>query len=347
MGKAIFISVFTIYILVSLVMSMFFFFLRSTEAGSPTKIDLEYFKLYEIGASHTSGQDRTGGILKCDLGAGDLDANCLVGTPCTCDAQVQVGYYYRAEFHVANDGATADGHWGYYSSIEELNGTVDTANDIWVVDGGAAETCTASTWSAGQLTWLETDTGCTLDLGGVEAGQMMFIIQIGSGAANTSGGWLHGEEDTDGHFLEAGVNITVASNISITRTTDGIINYGSVDINGGSTSTLPTAIDDVQTFQNNGGVAEKFSIKTSNATSSGGVTWTVGSSPGTNIYTHSFATTTSGYWQVLDTVDTYEVASSSIAVNGTLDFYMKIETPTVTDDYEQKNIYITVFAEQG
>ncbi|MEK7499922.1 MAG: hypothetical protein AAB649_04935, partial [Patescibacteria group bacterium] len=139
----------------------------------------------------------------------------------------------------------------------------------------------------------------------------------------------------------------VAVTVSITRTAgDGIISYGSVNINS-STNTLPSAIGDVETFQNNGNVAEQFSIKTFNATSSGGVTWTVGSSPGTNIYTHSFATNTAATWQVLDAADTYEVASSSVAVNGTLDIYLRIQTPTVTSDYAQKNIYLTVFAEQA
>ena len=134
------------------------------------------------------------------------------------------------------------------------------------------------------------------------------------------------------------------TSIQITRSAgDGIFAYGNVSL-GTTTSTEPAGLDDVETFKNTGSAAEKFSMKTSHAVN--GTQWDVTSgSPGTNTFRHSFTTTTSPTWQILDTYDTYETASSSVAVNGTVDTYMQIEMPTGTGgDYTAKTITISVMA---
>ena len=132
--------------------------------------------------------------------------------------------------------------------------------------------------------------------------------------------------------------------ISITRSAgDGTFAYGTVNL-GTTTSTEPAGLNDVETFKNTGNGAEQFKIKTSHAVN--GTQWDVTSgAPGTNTFRHSFTTTTSPTWQILDTYDTYETASSSVAVNGTVDTYMQIEMPTGTGgDYTAKTITISVMA---
>ncbi|UZE92894.1 MAG: hypothetical protein IB617_01905 [Candidatus Nealsonbacteria bacterium] len=135
-----------------------------------------------------------------------------------------------------------------------------------------------------------------------------------------------------------------AVSISITITTDGDVAYGIVG-EGNSQDTTASGVDDTQTVKNNGNVAEKISIKTSNAI--GGTDWTVGSTAGTDIFVHSFATTTAETWQILDVVGTYEIASSSVAVNGTLDFDLKITVPTASTDDVEKTVTVTFLAEQA
>jgi len=240
MKKIILISIF---IFIPLLLLLFFSF--SVEAGGPAKIAMRLFTIYEIGASHTPGLNRTAGSQSCQVTSLSL---CVVGTPCPCDAQFQEGYYYRIMFEIENQGATLDEMWGYYDSIEELNGLVASGNDIWVVDGGTDETCTSSTWatSTGTLTWVESDLGCTLALSEDEIGELGFIIKAGSGLAGTSDGRVYAEEDTDaGGNLSAYINITVASALtcSITPSTlsFGTLNTSSVSETTNTATTTITA----------------------------------------------------------------------------------------------------------
>ena len=71
MKKVIFISI-SLLFLISLCATIFLLIPRPTGAGQPAIVGQTYFKLYEIGASHTPGGDRTGGTEKCNLGGGDL-----------------------------------------------------------------------------------------------------------------------------------------------------------------------------------------------------------------------------------------------------------------------------------
>ncbi len=105
----------------------------------------------------------------------------------------------------------------------------------------------------------------------------------------------------------------------------------------------PGDLADVETYENTGNVDEEFRVKTSTAT--GGETpWTVGSTINTDVFVHSFATTTGLTWQILDDADTYETASSTIIQNATVDFYFKIDTPSGTSVYDAKTITINIQA---
>jgi hypothetical protein len=139
----------------------------------------------------------------------------------------------------------------------------------------------------------------------------------------------------------ATISATVtARNISINQTSDGSITYGTVNLSE-STSTDPAGINDTETFNNNGSQA-KFNIKTSGAT--GGTAWTAAATADSDQFVHSFTTTTSPTWQILDTQDTYETASSTVDSGVDLNVYMKIDMPTASTDYVQKTITVTVQA---
>ncbi|KKS89721.1 MAG: hypothetical protein UV65_C0029G0008 [Parcubacteria group bacterium GW2011_GWF2_43_11] len=94
-------------------------------------------------------------------------------------------------------------------------------------------------------------------------------------------------------------------------------------------------------------MAEQFSIKTENSTN-----WTaINTDPSaqTDQFRHSFATTSPvTYWKPMGIHPAYEIASSSVAVNDTLNIYLKLETPgTDTSNYAQQSVTVTVFAEQA
>lgn len=137
-----------------------------------------------------------------------------------------------------------------------------------------------------------------------------------------------------------------ARNSSITISTDGSIAYGTVDLSGSTSTDVGVGgigTVDPETFQNTGSVAQ-FNIKTSGGT--GGTAWTPGATAGSDIFVHSFTTTTIPIesWQALETVDTYETASSTVDASVSQTFYMKIDMPTASTDYVQKSITVTVQA---
>ncbi|UZE92895.1 MAG: hypothetical protein IB617_01910 [Candidatus Nealsonbacteria bacterium] len=137
------------------------------------------------------------------------------------------------------------------------------------------------------------------------------------------------------------VSCTVTAKSIALTVSDGDVAYGTV-AESGSQDTTSTGVDDTQTVTNTGNIAEQINIKTSGA--SGGAPWTVGITAGSDVFVHSFATTTDETWQILDTVNEYETASSSVAVSGTLDIDLKINVPTSSTDNEEKTITVTIQA---
>ncbi len=132
-----------------------------------------------------------------------------------------------------------------------------------------------------------------------------------------------------------------AKGVSIYRGTDGNVEYGSVSLSS-STSTEPAGLDDGQTFGNNGSADEKFNIKSADAT--GGAGWTLtADSPGDSTFRHSFSTTTTPTWQILNIAGDYETVSSTVNVDATTTVYLKIEMPTISD-YIAKSIAVVVQA---
>ncbi len=134
------------------------------------------------------------------------------------------------------------------------------------------------------------------------------------------------------------VEVTPAPVYSIAITSDGTIEYGFLNLNTASS----TVGGDTQIAENTAVVPEKINIRSSNA--SGGTSWLLAATTGTNLYTHEFSTTTGATWRQMPDASTYVVASPSLSAGNTLDLDFRITTPAGTTDFAEKSITVTVQA---
>jgi hypothetical protein len=133
---------------------------------------------------------------------------------------------------------------------------------------------------------------------------------------------------------------TVAATVTATNlavsVNDGSIAFGSVALN---TATSTHGTGQTQTVSNDGSNAT-LNVKSTDATN--GTTWTLGTSPGSDIFTLAVSTTTGSSYSLLQATDVYLTASSTFLslTSGPLDF--RFTTPTVSTDFVQKSLTITV-----
>jgi len=133
--------------------------------------------------------------------------------------------------------------------------------------------------------------------------------------------------------LEATVSVTV---------TPATIVYGTVAL---GTSEDTVTLGQQLTVTNNGGVTADFSIKTSDATRSGGTTWTLAAAQGNNQFTHEYSKTgPTPTWSGMDVADYYYDLATNVAPSGTQTFDLQIGMPTSTPDYAEHTIIITILA---
>ena len=112
------------------------------------------------------------------------------------------------------------------------------------------------------------------------------------------------------------------------------------------TTTGAKGVDDSTTATNNGSVAEKLSIKSTNST--GGAGWTLGSDPGSETFGLNFCTSncdSSPSWSTVGVDPSYATLIASVAKDGTQVFDLQVETPTSTVVTTQQTITVTVLAE--
>lgn len=126
---------------------------------------------------------------------------------------------------------------------------------------------------------------------------------------------------------------------SVSITSSGVVTYGFVEL---STASSTVGNGYTQTAQNDGNTAEKLNVKSTDAT--GGTTWTLASSIGSNQFKHEFSTTTGSTWTTMTAADTYVTAAPSVAQSGTVNFDFRLTTPSASSDYQQKSITITIQA---
>lgn len=144
------------------------------------------------------------------------------------------------------------------------------------------------------------------------------------------GGYNALAQDTDT------VTATVTATNLAVSVADGSIAFGSVALNT-ATTTVSTAQS--QTVSNDGSNAT-LNVKSSDATN--GTSWTLGLNPGSDIFKLEVSTTTGSSYSALQATDVYLTASSTFAslMDQVVDF--RFTTPTVSTDFVQKSVTITV-----
>jgi len=142
------------------------------------------------------------------------------------------------------------------------------------------------------------------------------------------------------HTSRAASTATVSATVTATNlavsVSDGSIAFGSVALN---TATTTAGNSDTQVVTNDGSNAA-LNVKSGNAT--GGTTWTLGTSPGSNIFKLEVSTTTGSTYMTLQATDTYLTASSSMTSLLTQNLDFRFTTPTGSTDFVQKSLTITV-----
>lgn len=138
----------------------------------------------------------------------------------------------------------------------------------------------------------------------------------------------------------ATVTATVtAQNISVT-VSDGTVSYGIIGLSS-SRSTISGDLNDQQTAQNNGNVAEDFNIKGQNSAN-----WTLAGTIGSDQYVHSFCTATCGTPPTNYTALTtnYQLLANAVATSGTQVFDLQLSTPSATTNYTSQSVDVIVQA---
>jgi len=141
---------------------------------------------------------------------------------------------------------------------------------------------------------------------------------------------------------EAEVTATVTVQNIAVSVSDGSISYGTLGQNS-TQNTLPGGVNDMQIATNDGNVTSDISIKGTDSTN-----WTLGATPGNDIYTHHFCndtdddcTTPLTNYTALTT--TYTTLKAGVAASGgTVDFQLQINTPSPSSVYTQQNVNVWV-----
>jgi len=193
-------------------------------------------------------------------------------------------------------------------------------------------------WTGTNATCTASPTACYLS-----GTQGSFLTQTAL-SASTQYWWKASAKDPDGNgtFTDSSTcnTFTTAGAVySVSITPAGDIAYGFVSLSN-STTTIGSTY--TKTATNDGNTAEKLNVKSSDATT--GTAWTLASTIGSNQFKHEFSTTTGATWTVMPDSATYVTAKPSVAVSGTVDFDFRLTAPSVSTDYQQKSITITVQA---
>lgn len=141
---------------------------------------------------------------------------------------------------------------------------------------------------------------------------------------------------------EGTVTCTVSGKLISVTVTDGDVDYGVLELEA-SQNTTAAGLNDTQTANNNGTVAEDFNIKSSDAV--GGTQWTLGAAQGDNTFTHTASIDAGSTWdKAMTTADVYVSLATNIAKDADRTFDLRIEMPTTITDYTAKTITVTVQA---
>lgn len=140
---------------------------------------------------------------------------------------------------------------------------------------------------------------------------------------------------------QVAATVTV-KNIAVT-VSDGSVAYGTLGLSDSDDTTLNGTTHDSQTATNTGNVSSDFNIQGADTAS-----WTLGGTPGSETYSHSWCTSDcdgTPTWNTLTT--SYQTLATGIAESGTQLFDLQIETPTATADYTEQTANVTIQVVEG
>lgn len=140
--------------------------------------------------------------------------------------------------------------------------------------------------------------------------------------------------------------ITIQAAVVSVAVSDGVVTYGMLPVNTSKT-TLSGELNDMQTATNNGNVTENFNIKGQNTACS----WTLASSVGNNQYVHQFCNDTDNDCSSPPTnytalTTSYQTLDTGTAVSGTVDFQLRLTTPTDSSCFNQQSVDVVIQAVQ-
>lgn len=237
------------------------------------------------------------------------------------------------------------------SSSSDFNSSSGSVVLRWTGSSAGSEVPQeGTTYSAGNTITTAT-VACVISSGGSTA--LSKIDGVGGSAGCTTTALTGGQsytykvfqEDSSGNY-DVGVLIgTVTPTtvvVSVTISANGTISYGYV-APGGNKNTSSAGMNTTPVAQNNGNVAEDFSIAGTNSAN-----WTLGASAGNETYAHMFCTsgctTPPTNYTALTTGN--QSLATNIGVNGTQSFDLAVYVPTATSNYSQQSVNVTITASQ-
>lgn len=141
------------------------------------------------------------------------------------------------------------------------------------------------------------------------------------------------------------VNATVTAQVfSVSLDNLDGIAFGTISTSSAQDTTTG-GVNDSTTATNDGSVAAKFNIQSTD--SIGGAGWTLGAAAGSETYTMKFCVTTcdsSPVWNSVGIDPAYQTLAANVAEDGTQVFDLQVGTPTGTIVTEEQSITVTVQA---
>lgn len=317
------------------------------------------FKIYPASSGILTWNDTTDGAAVCTATLNDDN-----GQTVSCDSgAIAASTQYRVQVVLKNVGGTAVNMQGSSEYVDHKNvkggwaGTNPTLGNCAFqdLDGGDATNACAVGWNATndvRVTQTRVDPECAPGPCGVivntTSGQEGFMYLITTDSDVPSSNSTSYFDTSIDSVTEDSSKITITGPAAVSvSVSDGVITYGTMQPNTSKT-TLSGELNDMQTATNNGGATANFNIKGQNATG-GGCTWTLAATSDPDQYVHQFCNDTDNDCSSPPTNYTalsifYNTLKTGIAVDGTVDFQLRLTTPNPSSCSGEQTVDVTVQA---
>jgi len=242
------------------------------------------------------------------------------------------------------------GAGGNDSAANDTTGTIPgstttVANTLVVLiistSYNGTSTAQFASWTNGDLTNLleRSDNSNTANLGGGHG--------MATGEKANAGSYTTTTVTLANTSYKGAISLALKPAIVSVTVSDGNVTYGTLNVNT-SRSTLPAEENEMQTATNNGNVTVNFNIK-GTVSSPGG--WTLAGTAAENVYVHKFCNDTdldceTPFTNYTALTTNYATLDTSVANAGTVDFQLRITTPTVVSSYVEQDVDVWVQAVQ-